>query len=379
MLILYSLLIFGVLLFFTLQTTINLLCFRRPDPQTPLPQNLPLVSILIPARNEALRLPECLDSLLAQDYSNLEWIVLDDHSTDGTADIVRERMVREPRLQIMSGETLPPNWNGKSWACHQLSQAAKGEFLLFTDADTKHSPKCAQIALATMEKNKIDLLSLWPRQITETWAEHLIVPVVHNIFMIAMPHWLRLKYRCLGAANGQFLLFRRSAYKAIGGHEHISHQLVDDVSLGREIMERGFHLRNIDGVFLIQCRMYTCASEVWEGFAKNFRAGFESSSIGFLSFLGFLLFILFFPSVAWFFAYPWNTDLGKILLGQAILVGTIRLILAIRFLQPWQTVVFHPFGILLMTAISVDSWRRTLFGKVTWKGRVYDSFRKSIK
>lgn len=366
----YHLVVFFGLLGFTANLGLNLLVFRRP-PSHPSRQTAPLVSILIPARNEEHRLPACLDSLLAQDYPNLEWIVLDDNSTDATSAVVQTRMEQEPRLKLIQGEPLPDGWTGKSWACWQLAARAQGDLLLFTDADTWHHPSSVSAAVAELQHRRADLLSLWPRQRTGSWSEMLILPFVHVLILLFLPQWLPFKHRSLGVANGQFVLFRRTAYEAIGGHQTVRSHLVEDVALGREIKTRGFRLVNGDGSRLIQCRMYTRFSEVWEGFTKNLRAGFEDSVGSFVA-LGvvqviFLLAPFGWLAAGWMLSSAWT----PLVAAQVVLVLGLRGFLAIRYHQPAMSVPLHPVGQFLALCIAMNSWIQSSRGAVTWKGRVY--------
>ena len=226
----------------------------------------PLVSVMVPARNEALRISPCLRSLCAQDYPNYELLVLDDHSQDDTARVILDHgfsWEKHSRRRLLDGQPLPEGWTGKSWACHQLASAAKGEYLVFTDADTVHDPA----ALGAFVGHAIDtgagLLSAWPRQVTGTWSERAVIPLVYVLLLGALPHYVlwRLQRRpdyarwtsrgvlgALGAANGQYMLFRRDVYEQIGGHAAVRDHLVEDVALGRQVAQR-----TAEGLRLIHC------------------------------------------------------------------------------------------------------------------------------
>ncbi|MFQ3670221.1 MAG: glycosyltransferase [Verrucomicrobiia bacterium] len=356
---------------FSANLVLNLRVFRRPRLARPGDSGVPLVSILIPARNEEHRLPACLDSLLAQDYPHLEWRVLDDHSTDGTGAVVRERMARQPGLTLMQGASLPEGWTGKSWACWQLAGSAQGQLLLFTDADTVHAPNSVSAAVAELEGRRADLLSLWPHQITGSWSEVLILPFVHVLILLFLPQWLPFRHRSLGVANGQFVLFRRSAYEAIGGHRTVRAHLVEDVALGREIKTRGFGLVNGDGTGLIRCRMYTCFAEVWEGFTKNLRAGFEDSVGSFVA-LGIIQVIFLLAPFAWLFVgLVWGASWLPVVVAQVVVILALRGFLAFRYRHPWVSVPLHPAGQFLALCIAMNSWIQSARGSVTWKGRTY--------
>jgi chlorobactene glucosyltransferase len=266
----------GIVLLLMLQFIANLLVLVRLRPG-PIPEESPLVSVLVPARNEARRIGPCLQSLLAQDYPRFECIVLDDQSDDDTSAVVLQlgfSADRAAQFRLVAGRPLPPNWVGKPWACHQLSQVARGEFLLFTDADTVHHPGgiSATLNLALWERS--DLLTAWTYQVTRTFAEKFMIPFLFVAAAACFPHWLlslaqrhtRLA-RCLGAnflrslgtANGQFICIRRTTYQRIGGHAAVANHLVEDVALARSVAAttgEGLRLTSCDGTALVRCRMY---------------------------------------------------------------------------------------------------------------------------
>lgn len=382
----------GILLSWVGMTVLNALVFRRPRRRTAADlTDPPLVSVLIPARNEEHRLPPCLDSLLAQDYPRCEILVLDDNSTDGTSRVALERGFRpepEARLRLLTGTPLPPGWTGKAWACKQLADVARGDYLLFIDADTTHLPHGISTAVAESIASRRDLLSAWPQQHTVTWSERLVIPFMWLLVATFMPHamgalpqrfpWLaRLLSRrmCwnLGASVGQFMLFRRASYFALGGHEVVKDHLIEDVELGRQVAQRfpdGMRLLNCDGADIVHCRMYTNFAELWEGFSKNVRPAFDDRVgmfvfFGFLQFVGFILpFVLLpfsFGGAAW---APW-------IWAQCGIVLALRIYLTVRFRTHWSSVVLHPFGHLLCLAIGLNSWRLSAKKGVTWKGRSY--------
>ena len=298
----------------------------------------------------------------------------------------------EARLRLLHGKELPPGWVGKNWACHQLSLAAdpRSTHLLFTDADTIHRPASVLSAFTHAEQERIDLLSLWPDQITMTWSEKLIIPLLYLLAMVFQPYayllWLQdrpervrqqgltpRQLSNLGAANGQFLLFRRNVYDAIGGHEALKDHLVEDVAFGRRMAARtgeGMRLRNVDGGELLRCRMYSNLGEVWEGFSKNIRPVFEGSLTTFLC-VGALLTILFLvPFLLLTFALWYRPIITPIFVAIGLIV-LIRLALTLRFRTSWLSLIAHPVGVALALLIGLNSWRLCLQEKVSWKGRTY--------
>src|SRR6201984_3674620 len=286
-------------LWFSLLVSAVLLPRLRPDVT---PVTFPRVSILLPARNEALRIRSCLESLLKQNYSSLEIIVLDDESVDATVELAHALgFLTEPesKFRLIRGAPLPPGWTGKSWACHQLAEVAQGEYLLFTDADTVHQPETVSSAVAAAQRAGCDLLTLWPFQTTVTFAEKLVIPLMFVVGGSYLPHWLlvwaqrspwlarilgsKLLALC-GTATGQFLLFRRQSYFKMGGHRAVAAHLVEDISLAREVAKRipdGWRLVTCDGTGLVSCRMYTSLSQIWQGFTKNLWPVFDGDWVGF--------------------------------------------------------------------------------------------------
>jgi len=385
-----------------LQSLFNIRILRRLKPSgSPSLEPAQPVSILIPARNEEHRIHDCLASLVSQEPPVREIILLDDRSTDRTAEIAAELGFREEpgsRLRLLRGAELPEGWVGKNWACHQLSLAADpaSTHLIFTDADTIHLPGCTGAAITHARAVKADLLSLWPDQITGTWSEKLVIPLGYLLFMAFHPFsiltWLQAKperaprwgfskkrLASMGAANGQFLLFRREAYHAIGGHEALRDHLVEDIAFGRRVAARtgeGMRLVNADGIDLLQCRMYSGLPELWEGFSKNLRPVFEESPASFILFglvvggLFLLPFYLLVPVMG-------DDVLWSAGIAVALILG-MRLLLTLRFRTSWLGLIAHPFGVGLALLIALNSWRLCLRREIVWKGRVYPGVTRSL-
>ncbi len=384
----YHWLIVGGLLLVLANILANLRTFDGLAPAEP-PANPPLVSILVPARNEERSIGECAGSLVRQDYPNCEVIVLDDHSEDRTGEIV-ERLFAEsgkerPSLatKLLRGQALPEGWAGKNWACHQLAQAARGEFLFFTDADTLHAPGTVTAAIAYAQRNRAGLVSAWPWLLTGTLGEKLVVPVIVLIGLAFCPLWLqrwiqqkpeRAKgrdTRGLGVANGQFMFFTRQCYTRIGGHDSARSHVVEDVTLGRTVAERipeGERLFNCESLRFSTVRMYRSFGETWEGFTKNMRAAFDDQRVLFWLF-GIAQSALFvWPFVAVFIV---PAPLLGIVFAQIALIFLIRLILAARYRTSLLGALLHPIGFSLMLLIGLNSWWRSRGAGVVWKGRTY--------
>ncbi len=381
MLDLFHLALFAVLLGVLGHALLNLACFTGLRPAAP-PADAPLVSVLVPARNEKLNIERCVRSLLAQDWPNLEILVLDDRSEDGTGALAR---ACGEKVRVLEGAELPAGWVGKNWACHQLAQQARGAWLLFTDADTEHAPGTVSAALALAEKTRADLLSAWPRLLTVGLAEKLVLPLIVFFGMAIYPHallsWLQRHpplaarlpartRRALGAANGQFLLFRRACYERIGGHAALHDHLVEDLALGRAVaarMHEGLRLVNGEALRFSQVRMYRSLAEVWEGFTKNSRAAFEDRPLGMFVFGSAQALLFLWP----FAALLLPAGSKAIVLTQVAVIYLIRILLTVRFRTSWLGAALHPFGLVLTLAIGLNSAFRSTRGGVTWKGRRY--------
>jgi chlorobactene glucosyltransferase len=348
-------------------------------------QNPKFVSILVPARNEAANIEACVRSLLAQDVPTFELLVLDDQSEDATGAILAG-LAADERLRVLPGGPLVPGWLGKANACRQLAEAARGDWLLFTDADTVHQPPALRRALALAEARNVGLLSIFPRQITGTWSERLVVPLMHLAVygLLPLPAMRRLRSPAFAAANGQYLLFRRAAYDAAGGHAAVRNMVLEDVALARAVKRAGWRIELADGGDLVRTRMYRGAAEVWAGFSKNFFAFFNHS----LPFLGVTLLgyaLLYVAPPLWLLAGAARAAImGGIAnapeawawLGLPLAqygVGVVmRLLLAARFHFRPADAFLHPLSVALQIAIGLNSARLARRGGGSWKGRAVD-------
>ena len=336
-------------------------------------ERMPKVSVLVPTRNEERNVESCLRSLLVQEYPDFEILVLDD-SEDRTPQIVQS-LASDTRLHLLTGSLLPPGWIGKSWACDQLFQAAAGEILLFTDADTRYHPLMLRDAVTALVEGKLDFMSVIPRQELHTWAERLVIPVLawslHTFFPIALAR--RLPIPALAIAAGQFMLFRKTAYAAIGGHRAVRRSVLDDVSLAQRVAKAGLPWSLVDGKTRISVRMYRSRKEVWDGLSKNLFAIFGCN-------LPFFCFVW-----AWLFWVAWEPPLLLVLRATRALsvppetlipaylatgLGVLLwLISDLRFRIPLFQAAVYPVTMLLMLFIAVRSMTWHVLGRGTWKGR----------
>ena len=369
--VLLHIFILGGLILITLNYLLNLKSFRFPK-ITSISNPPPRISVLIPARNEEARLRPCLSTLSDSDYPILEILVLDDHSTDGTAQLVEQRIKGDSRIRLLSGKPLPEGWVGKPWACHQLSQEAKGDYLLFVDADTRFSDITIADAVNLAHQEKTDLISLWPYLESVTWSERLVIPFVHLFILFYLPHWAKGSLRCFGAANGQFVLFRRDAYEKIKGHESVCNHMGEDIAIARNMRAAGFKVLNLDGtnpghsIAFVRCRMYTRFSEVWEGFTKNLYPSFDGNFFAFFFFQSIQAVVFLAPFILLFTPFR-----GPLVWTEIAIIFALRISLAHRFRQSYLGALLHPFGQLLVITIALNSWLQSLRGRLPWKGRHY--------
>jgi chlorobactene glucosyltransferase len=229
------------------------------------------VSVVLPARNEERGIAAAVASHLAQTYRRIELIVVDDQSTDGTAALAADAAGDDDRFRIVDGQPLPDGWIGKSWACWQGAEQARGEWLLFTDADVVHAPETLARCLPLAMRLDRGGLTLTPRVDTAGIAERLVMPAAATLIanVLAPGFLVRSPRSCVVMAAGAFLLIRRDVYERFGGHEGIAGHMVDDVALAQAVKRGGGLLVPADGTDFIRLRMYHDATEMWRGWRKN--------------------------------------------------------------------------------------------------------------
>lgn len=370
---LYHLVITGTLLVLLGVTVANLKFFRRlPRAEVwsaRADSDWPRVSVLVPARNEERCISACVESLCQQNYPNYHIVVLNDGSTDATGTLLADLQTRYQHLTVVTGSPLPDGWVGKSWACHQLSQQATGEYLLFTDADTVHQPDTLRAAVTMAEQDNLDFFSLIPYEELGTFGEHAVIPMVHMLYFSYLPNNLIVQNRrtSFSAANGQFMWFRRQAYEDVGGHTAVHNALVEDVFLAKVMKGAGKRIALVDGTHYVWCRMYTSAREVTDGFSKNFFPG-----------TGYNL-----PLTTLFMVHlvtAYVAPLGFLLAGaslayvvpQLAIAGAMRWMIARRFQMPWWHAFLQPATAAWSILIGVNSIRWAFSKKgAQWKGRSY--------
>lgn len=336
-------------------------------------EDFPLVSILVPARDEERNIAICVQSLLNQDYPAFEILVLDDQSSDRTFSILDEISQANQKLRVFSGKPTPNGVQGKNWACSQLAGQAKGELLFFTDADTQFSADALRRAVATMLGEEADLLTGYPRQVMGTWGERFLVPFFTWAMLTFNSLWLAyiLKVPALSSAVGQMMLFKREAYFKIGGHEGIGESVVDDLSLARGIIAGGFCWRVTYIADIISCRMYQNGQEARQGFSKNLFAVFDFRIIPFVFVFSWLVILFWWPLILLLanilgkapFSNPSHIYVCIIfsILLWGIQYANVKINILLAFL--------YPLTILVITVTAFQSLYYSLSGKLVWKGR----------
>ena len=310
----------------------------------------PLVSVLIPARNEENNIGKCLNHLVAQDYNNLEILVLDDHSTDKTGKIVDSYQGKHKQIKLINAKDLPEGWLGKNWACQQLSNEAQGKYLLFLDADVEIKSNTISSMLSEMNNAEVKLISVFSTQLIKSFGEWMIVPLMNWLLLAFLP--LRLVYssrkKSFVAANGQFMFWERETFFNIGGQKVVQDKVVEDMEFARICKSRNIKIKTMLGGNLIFCQMYNGLSDAKKGFSKNFYPGFSVNSFVFLMIITLFIVIFLLP-----FALVFYSTLYII---PVLLIVLIRVLISILSKQNIAfNIILHPLQMLFMFFIGINS------------------------
>ncbi|MFY0406432.1 glycosyltransferase [Solicola sp. PLA-1-18] len=348
-------------------TVDNLRRMRVPS-ASPAPAADP-VSVLLPVRDEERDVGACLRSVLAaadRCGSPVEVLVLDDGSRDATVEVVLEAAGDDSRVRLLDGAVLPHRWLGKPWACHQLASAAATDstVLVFVDADVVLEPHALAATVGLLRDADLDLVSPYPRQLTGSWAERLVQPLLQWSWASTLPLHLaeRSSRPSLGAANGQLMAVDRGTYERAGGHAAVRGEVLDDLALLRAVKAVGGHGVVVDGTDVATCRMYRGAGELRAGYGKSLWAAFGSPG-GAVAVTTGLLVTFVVPPVA---ALA-GSRVGLAGYGAAV---ASRALVARRTRSPVADALAHPASVLALAALTADSWRGRRTGSLTWKGRV---------
>ena len=341
------------------------------------------VSVIIPARNEAHNIRSCVDAVLASTYPALDVIVVNDHSADGTASIVREIAAHDSRLHVIDNPDLPEGWFGKQWACQNGANTAVGEILIFLDADTRVAPELIARSVNGMHRTKAELYTVIGQQEMHTFWEKLIQPQIFTT--------LATRYGGTEAINrsrsvwdkiasGQYLMMRRASYDALGGHARVRHHVAEDLMLAQQFFAAGYTTVVVGGWEHLSTRMYTSLRELIDGWGKNVYAGGREAVP--LGRVGQILFPFMLPAMPLVQLVPplvllaslagllpvaltlWAATATVALLGWWLFVYRINN-------EPLRYAFYFPLGAVLLLYIFVSAIARG--DRVAWKGRQYVS------
>jgi chlorobactene glucosyltransferase len=341
----------------------------------------PKVSVILPARNEERYIARCLDSLLAQDYSNFEIIAINDSSTDRTGEIMKEYSARDPRVVHVDAPAKPEGWAGKNWACHKGYLRAKGEVLLFTDADTEHSPSAMSLAVGQLVSQKLDALTAVPRLICNDFWTKITLP--------ALATFLHTRFSPLrvndpdtktGYFFGSFFAITRTTYEAVGTHEGVKGELVEDGALGGKVKEGKFRLKMVRGESQIEAVWARDLQTLWHGLRRLMIPIYYQNKSGAYMMAAAVFFILFAPFALLpylpFAAFANNVSFQILLVIQLAVIALIVATTAVQcrlgvFESPAYALASPLSGALIsfgfLSAIA-DARKK---GAVSWRDRQY--------
>jgi len=346
---------------------------RRPPPRPAQPcRPDELVSVCVPARDEAGRIAPCVAAVLASRDVELELLVLDDRSSDATVEVVRRAAADDPRLRVLPGAPLPEGWLGKPHACAQLAAAARGSVLVFVDADVVLAPGGLAATVALLRVGALDLVSPYPRQLADGPGPRLVQPLLQWSWLTFLPLRLaeRLPSPSLSAANGQLLAADAGAYARAGGHRAVRAAVLEDVELARAFKRAGARVALADGTALATCRMYEDWAQLRAGYVKSLWAAFGSPA-GAVAGVGWLAWLYVLPPVAAVLAGVRGRRHTAALGAAGYLAGVAGRVVAARRTggRPADAAA-HPLSILVLAWLVAVSWRDRRAGRLSWKGRV---------
>lgn len=347
------------------------------------PADAPLVSIVIPARNERRNIERCARSVLTAEYPSFEVIVVDDHSDDGTGEIARQIAAEDPRLRVIDAPPLEAGWFGKQWACASGASIARGELLLFTDADTWHAPDLLPRAVNALRARRADLVTVAPHQEMHSFWERVIQPQLFGLLSLrygGTEDVSRTRNPLNAIANGQFILVPRASYDALGGHALVRDRVAEDLSFAQEIVRAGRTIALFVAVNQMSTHMYASLPELIGGWRKNIYAGGRTATLG--GALGQAFYPLILVGMPLFALLPVIVLLGCVVgagsaalavwSGTIVAVSLVYWALVYAFMREgvWRAVLY-PLGLAMLAYIAVGAVARGR--NVEWKKRAYVS------
>ena len=332
----------------------------------------PLVSVLVPARNEAATIRACLEALGAQQHRAIEVIVLDDRSDDGTADVVRAVAEADPRVRLIAGAELPEGWTGKNWACHQLALQARGEVLCFVDADTVLAPATIGGALGVLRDDDAHLVTLLLAADDTTAAQAVLLPMVNHVLLALFPVALMHRHDSskLALALGPFIMVTRTAYDAAGGHAAAPDEVVDDVHLCRAVKATGRRVRLANGTAVARTRWYASVGEMWRGFSKNAFGALDANLALAAATVLLVVPMLCAPFVRLAAGVLGDGSVPGEVWVQVALIVLVRVVTSVAGGDPLWSIPLHPVAVVFWGGALAWSVVLTTTGRsVEWRGR----------
>lgn len=357
---------------------------KPPTENMDRPDQLPTLSVLIPARNEEKNISPCVLALRGNAGVDYEVVILDDHSEDNTAKTIEQLKRGDPRVRMIQGKPLPAGWNGKQHACAQLAEAAQHERLLFIDADVRLAPTALARIVAELDRSDAGLISGFPRQLTESPVEWLLLPLINFLLLgfLSLRKLRRTTEPEFAAGCGQLFATTKAAYDQAGGHAAIRASRHDGVTLPRRYVASGQKIDVFDATDLAQVRMYQGAAATWQGLAKNADEGLAKPGLILPATLLLLLgqvvpVVVLLVDVFGYESsgneggfFPLKSPACLLFFVATLLVYLPRLDAVRRFKQPLLAAVLHPLGVVVFLMIQWSSLIGGLMGRrVEWKGR----------
>jgi chlorobactene glucosyltransferase len=338
----------------------------------------PLVSVIIPARDEGANIAACVRSVLATNYQTIEVVVVDDRSRDNTGRIVQGIALEQAtagRLTLVRGDELPLGWFGKPWALIQGYRKAKGELLLFADADTRHTPELIPRTVAALQDERVDLVTVLSRQEMLSFWERLVQP--HVLLALAarvgdLRRVNRTRVAWNAIANGQFILTPRTAYEAVGTHAAVKDSVVEDLAIAQAYVRAGRDLFLVHGAEYMVTRMYASLAGIVEGWSKNLASGVPLMLPPVAWLRRIAPWLMWLPSLVWIVPVVWLATGGPVALATVGISLLVWLEIYWQEKAPVGYALLFPFGALVVAFIMLRSaWRGRR--KIVWKGRVYSA------
>ena len=366
--------------YFLFLTIINIL-YITSNTYSILKNNTEHVTVCIPARNEEKNIEKCIRSLMNQSYENYDVIVLNDNSSDLTENIIKKLVAKFPsKLRMIKGRPLPLFWTGKVYAMNQLVQEAKGEYLLFTDADTIHNHNSIGFALTNLKKNNADMLSGFIKEDMKSFGEQITVPLMYILISFVIPLFLNkiTSFIFPSVAVGQYIMIKKNVLKNIGGYESLKNEISEDIVLARLVKQAGYKTIFVDCKQAAKCRMYESYQESVNGIIKNIFSFMNNKT--FILFSAMMIVVLFlvlpFPLFLFSFAndvltgYEWSYF--TIFCGMNVFIMfLVWLILALYQNLPMTVPFLYPILFLNLTYMAILSYNRSISGSgFIWKDRI---------